>query len=318
MYISDKNAAQFLGLVILVIGPLLGVTFKFWGWMLDIALLLAFFFISGREENKGKNLGIALLALGYMLPIIIKGVDSLMYMSFIPLAGFVTLWARKKGLSQGIVVFWSLVTAGILGATPTLFYYWQGIPQESTQGLVQAMIEQYREAGLLDSFAQQGIAESDVEGFFQQVLNVVILITPGLAAIGGFLKWGVTYLFYLRWQPKAGWEYRPFTEWRLPWYGIWGMNLAIVSFLLGDIFQWVILKNLGINLMLVFGAVALVLGSALFVSFLQKPWISNFLKIILLFTSFLYFQFTAIVLILMGLLDMVLDFRQRSIKPKKK
>ena len=241
-----------------------------------------------------------------------------MYMSYVPLAGLATLWVRKKGLPHRTVVFWSLVTAGTLGAAPTLLYYWQGIPQESTQFLVQSMIEQYREAGLLDNFVQQGISEAEVEGFFQQVLNTVLLITPGLAAIGGLLKWGVTYLFYLRWQPKVGWEYRPFTEWRLPWYGIWGMNFAIASYLLGDIFQWIILKNIGINFMLVFGALALVLGSAIFVSFLQKPWISNFLKFILLFTSFLYFQFTAIILIFMGLLDMVLDFRQRPIKPKKK
>ncbi len=95
------------------------------------------------------------------------------------------------------------------------------------------------------------------------------------------------------------------------------MSLAIASYLLGDIFQWVILKNFGINLMLVYGAVALVLGSAIFISFLQKPWVSNFFKFILLFSSFLYFQITAFVLIVMGLLDMVVDFRRRPMRQKK-
>lgn len=317
MYISDKKTAQLLGLFILVAGPWLGATLQIWGWMLDIALLLALLYTCGRQGNERISYGFFLLALGYFLAIITNGANSLGYMSYVPWAGLVTMWARKKGLHHHALVFWSLLAAGILGAGPTLLYYWEGFSQESMQLFIQNMIEQYRQAGMLDTLIQQGVTESEVEDFFQQILSTILLITPGLAAIGGLLKWGATYIFYLRWQPKPGWEYRPFTEWRLPWYGVWGMSLAIASYLLGDIYQWVILKNFGINLMLVYGAVALVLGSAIFISFLQKPWVSNFFKFILLLSSFLYFQITAFVLIVMGLLDMVLDFRHRPMRRKR-
>jgi hypothetical protein len=169
---------------------------------------------------------------------------------------------------------------------------------------------------LIENLQQQGLSEVDVRSLLGTVLNYIILLTPGMATISGIVEWAAVYYFFARWFATPGREYRPFILWALPWYAVWGMNLAVASYLLGDQFQWLFLRSFGINLMLVYGVVALVLGSAIFMFFLKSPWMSRLLKFILIFSSMIYFQVTVIGLTLLGLVDLVLDFRRFRI-PKK-
>ncbi|SHN69467.1 DUF2232 domain-containing protein [Desulfitobacterium chlororespirans] len=316
MYVSDQKTTNTLAVLVLVIGPWLGVSMQVWGWMLDILLLIALLWVGRSVGRQRLRYGLVFLISGYGLALLFNGVSSLHYFSFVPWAALVTLWGMGANVPQRALVFWSLVAAGILGVLPTLAMLMQGIPQESIQSFVQNMMEQYRQAGMLESLKTQGISELELQSLFEQIVNTLIMLTPGLVAITALAKWGAVYYTFLRWMPIPGREYRPFTEWRLPWYAIWGMNFAIVSYLLGDQFQWLAMKSIGINLMLVYGVVAFVLGSALFVTLLRKPWLSGFFRFVLLFSSFLYIQVTAIVLIIMGLLDLVLDFRHMPIRKK--
>lgn len=316
MYVSDQKTFNTLAVFVLVIGPWFGVSTQTWGWLLDIALLIALFSVGRRVGEQALRYGATFLLSGYGLALIFNGFSSLQYISFLPWAGLVTLWCIGKNVPQRALVFWSLVAAGVLGVMPTFVMLIQGIPQESIQSFVQAMMDQYRQAGMLETLKGQGVSENELQALFEQILKTVIMLIPGLAAITALARWGVVYFFFMRLFPIPGLQYRPFTEWRLPWYAVWGMNLAIASYLIGDQFQWLAIKSFGINLMLVYGVVALVLGSALFVTFLKKPWVSGFFRFIILFSSFLYIQITAMVLIIMGLLDLVLDFRHMPIRKK--
>lgn len=317
MYISDQKTSNMLAVLVLVAGPWLGVSQQAWGWILDIVLLLALFWVGSRDQKQGLSFGLIFLTFGYVFALLVNGISSIGYFSFVPWAGLVTVWGMRTNISHRALVFWSLVVAGIAGTIPTIAMLFQGVPQESIQSFVQTMMEQYRQAGMLDTLKSQGVTELELQNLFQQIINTIFMLTPGIVGITALAKWGAVYYFFLRWLPIPGREYRPFTEWRLPWYAVWGMNLAIASYLLGDQFQGIAIKNFGLNLMLVYGAVAFLLGSAIFISFLKKPWVSGFFKFILIFSSFLYIQVTAVVLIIMGLLDLVLDFRHRPTPYKK-
>lgn len=316
MYVSDQKATNILAIVVLMAGPWLGVSKLAWGWMLDILLLFALLWVGRTNRNHGLRFGTIFLVSGYALALIFNGFSSIGNFSFVPWAGLVTIWALHKNITHRSLAFWSLVAAGIAGVLPAIAMLLQGVPQESIQSFVQSMMDQYRQAGMLDALKGQGVTEIELQTLFEQIINTMVMLTPGLVAITALVKWGVVYYFFMRWLPIPGREYRPFTEWRLPWYAVWGMILAITSYLMGDQFQWISMRSFGINLMLTYGAVALILGSALFVSFLKKPWVSGFLRFILLLSSFLYFQVTAMVLIIVGLTDLVLDFRHMPIRRK--
>jgi len=317
MYISDKRTANTLAVFVLVIGPWLGVSMQAWGWLLDMVMLLAILCVGRNAGAQALRYGTVFLASGYALALIYSnGLSSIEYFSFVPWAGLVTLWGLKTKREQKVIVFWSLVAAVILAVLPSASMLWQEVPQESVQTFVQATLEQYRQTGMMDSLVSQGLTESQLEALFSQIATTILTITPGLIGISALAKWGIVYYFMMRYWPFEGLTYRPFTEWRLPWYAVWGMNFALASYLIGDQIQWLALKNIGLNLMIVYAVVALVLGSSLFINFLRLPWLSGFFRFIIIFASVFYAQLTALVLVIVGLLDLVLDFRHRRLQKK--
>lgn len=201
---------------------------------------------------------------------LLNGFPSYTSFSFVPWAGLVTIWGMRAPITHRAVVFWSLVAAGVTGIIPTLGMLLQGVAQDSVQVLVQSLMDQYTQAGMLENLKSQGVTERELLTLFEQIANTMITLTPGLVALTSLAKWGAVYYFFVRWFPFPERAYQPFTEWRLPWYAVWGMNLAIASYLVGDLLQWLTVKHIGLNLMLVYGVVALILGSAIFVSFLKN------------------------------------------------
>lgn len=316
MYMSDQRISNFLAILALVVGPWVGVSREAWGWMLDVLLLLSVLWTGRSGRENGFRYAAVFLALGYGIALVLNGVSSIGSFGFVPWAGLVTVWALKMNFPQGATVFWSLIAAGLAGIIPALSLLHQGVPQESIQSLIQTIVDQYRQSGMIETFQQQGLSEAEIRSLLEQVVNTIILITPGLAAILGLVEWGVVYYFFARWFPEPGREYRSFTQWRLPWYAVWGINLAVASYLMGDQYQWIALRSFGINLMLVYGAVALFLGSAIYSFYLKSPWMSGLLKVILIISSFIYIQVTVVCLTLLGLFDLVLNFRRLPVLKK--
>jgi hypothetical protein len=316
MYVSDQKTSSLLAIAALVIGPWVGVSREAWGWMLDILLLLSVLWIGRNAGEKGFRTALSFLLLGYGIALALNGFSSVGKFSLVPWAALVTLWAVKENFPQRATVFWSLIAAGFAGSIPALAMLHQGISQQSIQQFTQLTLDQYRQAGMLESFQQQGLSEVQIKSLLEQVINYVILLTPGLATITGFLKWGAVYYFFARWFPQPGQEYHPFSEWRIPWYAVWGMNLAVASYLIGDQFHGLTLRSFGINLMLIYGVVALVLGSSIAAFYLRSPFMSGIIKIALVITSFIYIQVTVIGLTLLGLFDLVLNFRRLPVLKK--
>jgi hypothetical protein len=293
MYISDQKTTDFLAILALVAAPAYGVYRGSWGWLLDTLLLLAVFWMGRHNRESGFRTTAIFLMLGYGIALIVNGLSLLTGFGFVPLAALVTLWAMQNRLPQQAAVFWSLVAAGLAGIVPSLVVLHQGIPQDSVQGLIQMVMDQYQQTGMINSLQQQGLSELDIRAFLEKVINAIIMVTPAVAAFVGIVEWGVIYFLFVRFYPQAGREYRPFTQWVLPWYAVWGMILAVAGYLIGDELNWLALRSFGINLMLVYGVIAFLMGCAVFVFYLNSPRLPRLMKVLLILSGFFYFQMSA-------------------------
>lgn len=122
------------------------------------------------------------------------------------------------------------------------------------------------------------------------------------------VEFGLVFYFVRIWLKDE--QRIPFTRWRLPWYAVWGAVLGIAFYLLGDQFSWPNLRIVGINLMVVYAALTLVLGVSVFVFLLHSPKIPRFLKLAFIIASFIYLFFSIVSLIMFGLFDLLFNFRR--------
>lgn len=309
MYVSDQKVARNIPIFALLAGPWLGVSQGIWGWVLDIVLLFAVFEV-GRV--KGFKWTTFFLTLGYGIAVITAGgLFNFENIGFLPWVGLLSIWGTEHSWSQKSNLFWCLVLSGIIGFVPIIPLIQQGFGgSEAVQKLVNTMLDQYRQTGLLTSLNQQGISETEIQASLQQTFQFLLLFVPGFVALGSIIEYSLARYLFTRWfTPKA--KRLPLSSFfRLPGYALWGVNLGIVSYLIGDQWGWIILRIVGMNLMFIYAVIAFGIGCSIFLYNLRSPLLSGFIKVVLILMSFLYFQVTIISLILLGLFDLVLNFRR--------
>ncbi|GAB6172727.1 DUF2232 domain-containing protein [Paradesulfitobacterium aromaticivorans] len=306
MYISDEKVIDYLGLVLLLFLPLLGIALNLWGWFLEILIMLAVF-VAIRRHGPGRAM--LFLGAGYVLPLIIHGLSASAHMSFVPWAAMLAGLGLQKLWPQRVVYFWSLVLAGVLGSLPFVTIALQSLEAQSIKDFTNYALEFYRSSGMLSAIQQQGVDEYQLRLFLEQYLPFYVMLTPAFTALASMLEFGVVAYFARRWFYKNE-GMVPFARWRLPWYAIWGAILALASYLLGDELAWHALRGVGLNLMVVYVALAMVIGISVYLYFLQSPQVPRFLKWMLILVNLFYFFFSFVSIIMFGLFDMVLNFRK--------
>ncbi|HBV86664.1 MAG TPA: DUF2232 domain-containing protein [Desulfosporosinus sp.] len=306
MFISDELAQDYLSRGILLTFPGVGIAMGTWGFFWEVILLFAVF-VLGRCQGALK--ASLFLVIGYIVSLLIFGVTSLNDLSFVPLAGILGIIGWQKGWPARVTFFWSAVLAGVLGALPTLAFVAQGFDADTSKVMIDATIQQYQASGLLEVMQQQGINEPQIRDLLQQGIEIYSLVIPSIFGIIAIIEFGFVFYIMRRWY-KGEVKWVPFTHWRLPWYAVWGAVLGIASYLLGDQFSWPVLRGLGINLMVVYGALTLVLGLSAYIFLLQSPRIPRFLKWALILINFIYLMFSFVSIIMFGLFDLVFNFRR--------
>jgi len=306
MFLSDETVMNYLAGAILLTFPWLGIIWGTWGFIWETLMLLAVFLVGRR---RGLPIVSVLLLIGYVTPLFVIGVTALNQMSLVPLAGLLGVLGWHKRWSVRRTFFWGAMFAGVLGAIPTLSFIGQGFDAKTVSEIINSIVQQYQASGLLTMMQQQGITEVQVRNLLQQLIGFYALIIPSLAAIAAFIEFGLVFYLIRRWL-KDDQERIPFTRWSLPWYAVWGAVLGLAFYLLGDQFSWFVLRGLGINLMVVYGALTLVLGTSVFLYLLQSPKIPRVLKYALIIASFLYLFFSVVSLMMFGLFDLVFNFRR--------
>lgn len=306
MFISDELAQDYSARAVLLTFPWVGIAMGTWGFLWEVVLLFAVFIVGRR---KGTFKAAIFLVSGYIASIIVFGVIALNYLSFVPLAGLLGVFGWQKNWPARVTFFWSAALAGILGVIPTMAFMAQGFDAITASVMIDTTIGQYQASGLLEIMQQQGIDETQIRDLLQQGIQIYALVIPSIVAIIAIIEFGFVFYIMRRWF-KGEVEWVPFTHWRMPWYAIWGAVLGIASYLLGDQFSWPAIRGLGINLMVVYGALTLVLGISAYLYLLQSPRIPRFLKWALIFVNLVYFMFSFISIIVFGLFDLVMNFRR--------
>lgn len=306
MYISDELAQDFLAGAILLTFPWVGIYLGTWGFFWE-ALMLFAVFLAGRR--KGLLRAASILISGYLAALIVFGGAAFNQMGFIPLVGLLGVYGWNKRWPVNVTFFWGAALAAVLGSLPTLPYVIQGFDVKTIEDLINSTVHQYQSMGFLVVMQQQGISEVQIRALIEQGIQLYLLVVPSIAALIAIIEFGFVYYIMRRWlEGNGGWI--PFTRWRLPWYAVWGAILGIACYLLGDEFAWPFFRGLGINLMVVYGVLTLVLGTAVYLYMLKSPRIPRFLKWTLVISSFIYFFFTVISIIMFGLFDLVFNFRR--------
>ncbi|KGP76389.1 membrane protein [Desulfosporosinus sp. Tol-M] len=306
MFLRDEVAVNYLAGAILLTFPWLGIVLGTWGFIWGALMLLAVFLVGRR---RGLPIAALSLLIGYVAPLIVFGATAFNQMSLVPLAGLLCVLGWHKHWPVRVIFFWGAALAAVLGTIPTLPFMAQGFSALTASDMINTAYQQYQASGLLAVMQQQGITEVQVRDMLQQGIQIYALILPGLAALVAIVEFGLAFYIARIWFDEN--EGRiPFMRWRLPWYAVWGAVLGIALYLLGDQFSWTVLRGAGINLMVVYGALTLVLGISVLVYLLQSPRIPRFLKFALIIASFMYLFLSGVSLILFGLFDLVFNFRR--------
>ncbi|HUX46469.1 MAG TPA: DUF2232 domain-containing protein [Desulfosporosinus sp.] len=306
MLLRDEDVLNYLARAILLTFPWLGIVLGTWGFIWGAFMLAAVFLVGSR---KGLPIATLSLVIGYVVPVIVFGASAFNLMSLVPLAGLLGVLGWRKHWPMRVTFFWSAAMAAVLGTVPILSFMVHGVSALTASNMINTTVQQYQASGLLAVMQQQGITEVQVRDLLQQGIHFYALILPSFAALIALVEFGFVFYFVRIWFKEDDGRI-PFTHWRLPWYAVWGAVLGIAFYLLGDQFSWTVLRVLGINLMFVYGALTLVLGASVFVYLLQSPRIPRFLKFVLIITSFIYFFFSVVSLIMFGLFDLVFNFRR--------
>jgi len=306
MLLRDEVALNYLAGAILLTFPWLGIVLGTWGFIWGALMLFAVFLVGGR---KGLPIATLFLLIGYVAPLIVFGATAFKLMSLVPLAGLLGVQGWHKHWPVRVTFFWSAVLAAVLGTIPTLSFMAHGISALTASDMINTTVQQYKASGLLAVMQQQGITEVQVRDLLQQGIHIYTLILPSFVALVALVEYGFVFHLVRLWFTLDG-ARTPFARWRLPWYAVWGAVLGISFYLLGDQFSWTTLRILGINLMVVYGALTLVLGASVFVYLLQSPKIPRFLKFALVIASVIYLFFSVVSLVMFGLFDLVFNFRR--------
>lgn len=150
-----------------------------------------------------------------------------------------------------------------------------------------------------------------VEEFSAALEERVLSLLPASLIMMSMLAAGVAYAINSYVFRRLGYPLQklpPFTEWRLPWYVMWGLILALAAYLLGRQLDNSAMLLFANNIMYLYQPLLMLAGLS-FCYWQIFFWNMRWMLFVLLFMVIFSFQFVAPVFILIGLIDSLLDLR---------
>lgn len=306
MYISDKIALQYASRIVLLIVPFSSSLFLSWSWVIEILLIFALF---ATFKGSGLRLTITLLTIGYLASVISLGITGLTQIGYTPWAAVLLLGLNEKGLPIAQTMFWSLVLAALVNALPTAPITLQALDPDILQQRIEQNIQLYEQRGTIQTFEKQGMPRSEFERYISLAVPAYYKLLPALAGILGMLEIGLAYYIFRFSQRKLK-KNKPFALWRLPWYAIWIAIIGLAMYLSGDFLGNDVLSLAGMNIMLMIGLIAIILGLSCATYFFEHPKVPRVLFWIAVFAAIFFTYNVLLVLLFIGLFDLVFNFRR--------
>ncbi|WP_227763046.1 YybS family protein [Zhaonella formicivorans] len=226
--------------------------------------------------------------------------------------------AFKKNWPVGRTVFYGALAAVtgtvlVIGLSILLVGFSLDQMRQEMMAMLDTAIEMYRQMGILDRMAQQGMTEEKLRAIFSQAAALSISLIPGVMIVSSLATALASFLLsriILRKMRISLPAIPPFTTWRLPWYFIWGFILGLGSLLLGDYYQIDTLKLVGQNVLAVYFPVFFLIGLAILKFYMQKFNLKPVFRLAIAFVVLMYLPVAAFSLAFLGMFDTLFDYRK--------
>lgn len=307
-----RDAVAFL----LALGiPVLATVLGAWMFMVDIMFLVPFVWL-GLRRGKVASAITVLLSAGLVFLLshsavlaLEKGVLGL-GVSLLFVIGIERHWRNGKILFWSALsgVFYILVDVFSLGLHPIAV-----LDKSLTGSFFNETLTSYRQAGVLQLLQNQGFSEAQVKSSLLQGFQILARLYPSLQFINVILIVSLSFLLVRAVVNKAAISHlslTPFRQWSLPWYAVWGAIAGLAGYLGGDYLQVSWLVTAGMNTLVVYFLICLILGIAVITHFFVSPKIPLMLKIMFILVTILNLILTSIIVAVFGLFDLVLNFRR--------
>lgn len=202
-----------------------------------------------------------------------------------------------------------MISFAIMGFTPdTIAAYYAEMETE--------MMQMYESTGMLNLMTQQqGVSTIELTAMLQSMIAVIVQLSPAMMMIGGGFTGAITYwismLILKRLRvpiPRS----HSIANWRLPFAAIWPIIVIWAAWLMGDRipFDWV--NILVMNCMVVFASLLFLNGLTAGMHIFNYKEMSTGMKVLTVFMFFMFFTGFIIGLIILGIADLLFDFRKKK------
>ena len=202
------------------------------------------------------------------------------------------------------------VSFAIMGFTPdTISAYYAQMEAD--------MMEMYETTGVIDALMeQQGVSSIELTAMLQSMIAVIVKLSPAIMMIGGGVTGAVTcwltMLILKRLKVRIPRNFG-FANWRLPFAAIWPIIVIWAVWLMGDRipFEWV--NVLAMNCMVVFAMILFLNGLTAAMHLFKFKEMSGGMKALTIMMFFMFFTGFIIGLIILGIADLLFDFRKKKV-----
>jgi len=225
---------------------------------------------------------------------------------------FKTGVAPRKALGVGITFAIFAFLLIFFLASPSVAVVWHEW-QAGLQASQGSVLDLYRQSGVLDLLARQGVSQETLSLYMNEVTGLLAGLLPSIMLLDIVLTAVLTYL-------AAYWVLRrfgiqvvalpPFREWQLPWYLIWGVICGLAFSLLGDYLKVKVLAVIGQNLVFGYLPWLVVTGLALIAYFDYFFSMALIFKLIFAVIVILNFPLMFTLVALLGAFDPLVNFRR--------
>lgn len=266
---------------------------------------------------------LASLIAAFLIFVLAGPIQSILFYIQFMLMALAYGYMFKKQISIGkilvigttITVISTLLILGLMMFVSNIDWQQQ---KEMLLNTVDETLQLYEKYGVLQQLEEQGISQAELKKNLLASLRIFLRVIPAMLILASILSSIVNFVvakFFLR---RIGFQvekFPPFTEWRLPWYTIWGLIIGWGSFLLGDYLQQDFFVIVGQNILIAYSIILFVLGLSVISFFFKKRKISILGRLFFILLVILMLQPMVLITVFLGMFDLVLDYRKLN-KPK--
>jgi len=177
---------------------------------------------------------------------------------------------------------------------------------------IEPTIELYKNMGIIGP--GKGLSETALRKSLLEAVEFLTAYFPAMFALSGvasaFLNYFAAQKILARFKVEIP-GFPPFTHWRLPWWTVWGFIAGFGASMAGGYWHNGTLTQLGNNILMLYSPLLFIVGLSVCTYLMQKYVGQEVIyRLILLSAVILFISLIYKVLFVVGLLDLLFDYRR--------